>query len=106
MHELWSNMKAGINRRSFVKSGLAAGVATVGAGMLANSTALLASDAAEDHGQGLSRGDAALLPFAGAEEILQTHCRVHDSEKKRLPDRDAPGGSGTPAFAVIRSELE
>ena len=73
MHELWSNMKAGINRRSFVKSGLAAGVATVGAGMLANSTALLASDGEEEHGQGLSRGDAALLRFAAAAEILETY---------------------------------
>ncbi len=43
MHHMWSSMKAEINRRSFVKNGLkAAGVATVGAGILGTSSTALA----------------------------------------------------------------
>lgn len=43
MEPIWSSMKGAIDRRSFVKSGLtAAGVATVGAGLLADSSSLLA----------------------------------------------------------------
>jgi hypothetical protein len=42
MEHIWSGMKRAINRRSFVKSGLtAAGVATVGAGLLADGSSLL-----------------------------------------------------------------
>ena len=38
MDEVWRNMKTTINRRSFVKNGLtAAGVATAGVGLLADS---------------------------------------------------------------------
>ena len=45
MDEVWSNMKTTINRRSFVKNGLtAAGVATAGVGLLADSSPVFADD--------------------------------------------------------------
>jgi Ferritin-like domain len=106
MHELWNNMKTRINRRSFVKNGLAAGVATVGAGMLANSTALLASDGEEAHGHGLSRGDAALLRFAAAAEILETDFWVQYNELGGVPDSEVPGGSGNPAYTAALAVLD
>ena len=73
MHDNWTSMKTAINRRSFVKNGLsAAGVATVGAGFLANGSSLLAEKEFEEHSGRLTRGDAALLRFAAAAEILET----------------------------------
>ena len=61
MEHMWSSMKGAINRRSFVKSGLtAAGVATVGAGLLADSSSVLAREGPEEHSGRLTPGDAAL----------------------------------------------
>ena len=76
MHHMWSNMKTEIDRRTFVKKGLsAAGIATAGAGLLANGSSLLAEKEEREpmeRGGRLSRGDAALLRFAAAAEILET----------------------------------
>ncbi len=62
------------NRRSFIKHGmLAAGGATVAAGVLAHGSPLFAQDPSgrAKHG-GLTPGDAALLRFAAAAEILES----------------------------------
>ena len=73
MHHMWSNMKTEIDRRTFVKKGLsAAGIATAGAGLLANESSLLAEKETMERRGRLSRGDAALLRFAAAAEILET----------------------------------
>jgi hypothetical protein len=77
MNNMWTNMKSVTNRRSFMKNGLgAAGVATLGTGLLANSPSLLAKEGheegPEEHSGRLTRGDAALLRFAAAAEILET----------------------------------
>src|SRR5207253_7176061 len=81
MEHVWSSMKGAINRRSFVKNGLtAAGVATVGAGLLADSSSLLAREGPEEHSGRLTPGDAALLRFAAAAEILETDFWVQYNE--------------------------
>jgi len=50
MEHVWSSMKGAIDRRSFMKNGLtAAGVATVGAGLLADSSSVLAEAGPEEH---------------------------------------------------------
>src|SRR4030088_3080210 len=55
MENMWSSMKIATNRRSFLENGLtAAGAATAGMGLLANSSSAFAED---DEGSGrLSRG--------------------------------------------------
>ena len=69
MHTMWASMKAATNRRSFLKNGFtAAGVATTGLGLLANTPSLLAERGPEEHSGRLIRGDAALLRFAAAAE--------------------------------------
>src|ERR1700733_2576207 len=99
MHHMWNNMKAEINRRSFVKNGLsAAGIATAGVGFLANGSPLLAEDGVEEHGGHLTQGDAALLRFAAAAEILETDFWVQYNELCGIPDPEVSGGSGNPAF--------
>src|SRR2546429_9416815 len=110
MEHIWSSMKGAINRRSFVKNGLtAAGVATVGAGLLADSSSVLAEQGPEEHSGRLTPGDAALLRFAAAAEILETDFWVQYNELGGIPDSEVPGGSGnapyTAALAVLDEDM-
>jgi hypothetical protein len=107
MESPWNNMKSEINRRTFMKNGLsAAGVATAGVGLLANGPSLLAeSDPTERNGR-LSRGDAALLRFAAAAEILETDFWVQYNELCGIQDKEVPGGTGNPAFTEALSVLD
>jgi hypothetical protein len=62
-----SKMKRPVNRRSFMKSGLLAGGAAVGAGLLAKEP----SARAQESGY-LNSGDAAILRFLAAAEIIES----------------------------------
>jgi len=63
-----STIEQGANRRSFLKNGIAAtGAVTVGAGMLSKLSALGAAS-----GGGITEGDASVLRFLAAAEILET----------------------------------
>jgi hypothetical protein len=105
MHEMWSSMKAATNRRSFMKRGLA----TAGVGLLANSTLALADDEREEgheHHRRLNRGDAAMLRFAAAVEILETDFWVQYNELGGIPDNEVPGGTGNPAYTAALAVLD
>src|SRR5215472_15932401 len=106
MYNTWTRMKALTNRRSFVKNGLtAAGVATAGVGLLAHSSSLLA-EGPEEQGGRLSTGDAALLRFAAAAEILETHFWVQYNALGGVQDSEVPGGSGNPAYTAALKKLD
>src|SRR5579859_1485453 len=108
MHNTWSSMKGAINRRSFVKNGLtAAGVATVGSGLLVNGTSALA-EGSEKHSGRLTSGDAALLRFAAAAEILETDFWVQYNELAGVQDNEFPGGGGggNPAYTAALTVLD
>jgi len=107
MESMWSSMKTAINRRSFVKNGLtAAGAATVGAGLLANGSSALAEKGPEEHSGRLTPGDAALLRFAAAAEILETDFWVQYNELGGIQDSEVPGGSGNPAYTEALEVLD
>jgi len=107
MEHIWSSMKGAIDRRSFVKSGLtAAGVATVGAGLVADGSSLLAQEGSEEHSGRLTPGDAALLRFAAAAEILETDFWVQYNELGGIQDSEVPGGSGNPAYTAALAVLD
>jgi hypothetical protein len=107
MEHIWSSMKGAIDRRSFVKSGLtAAGVATVGAGLLADSSSVFAQNGPEEHSGRLTPGDAALLRFAAAAEILETDFWVQYNELGGIQDSEVPGGSGNPAYTAALAVLD
>ena len=55
------------DRRSFLKTSLTASAATVGVGLLSNSLSALGAD----HDGGITEGDAAILRFLAAAEILR-----------------------------------
>ena len=94
------------NRRAFMKGGLAAaGVATLSSGLLAQSTSALAMGPQEHSGR-LSRGDAALLRFAAAAEILETDFWVQYNELGGVQDSEVPGGSGNPAYTEALAVLD
>src|SRR5216684_4467963 len=104
---MWSSMKAAINRRSFVKNGLAAaGVATAGVGLLANGSSLLAQEGPEEHSGRLTPGDAALLRFAAAAESLETDFWVQYNELGGIQDSEVPGGTGNPAYTAALEVLD
>src|SRR5437868_9992572 len=109
MHTMWASMKAATNRRSFLKNGFtAAGVATTGLGLLANTPSLLAERGPEEHSGRLVRGDAALLRFAAAAEILETDFWVQYNELGGVQDNEFPGGdgSGNPAYTAALAVLD
>src|ERR1039458_6885286 len=98
MKDRFTSLKSTLNRRSFVKNGVVASAATVGAGLFASSSAVLAERGPEEHSGRLTPGDAALLRFATAAEILETDFWVQYNEPGRLPAPPAPRGGGAPAY--------
>lgn len=107
MIDMWSSMKTAIDRRSFVKNGLtAATIATTGIGLLANNSAALAEEGPEERGGRLTRGDAALLRFAAAAEILETDFWVQYNELGGVIDSEEPDGSGNPAYTAALAMLD
>jgi hypothetical protein len=102
MQNMWSSMKAATSRRSFVKGGLTA----AGVGLLANSSTALADQEFGESGGRLSRGDAALLRFAAAAEILETDFWVQYNELGGVQDSEEPSGSGNPAYTAALSVLD
>src|SRR5437763_951832 len=104
---MWSKMRTAINRRSFVKNGLTtAGLATAGAGLLLNNSTALAEQGPEERSGHLTRGDAALLRFAAAAEILETDFWVQYNELGGIQDSEEPSGSGNPAYTAALAVLD
>ncbi len=100
MRNVPNGLKRRTNRRSFVKKGLAAaGTATVGAGLLSNTLSVEGSG-------GLTPGDAALLRFAAAAEILETDFWVQYNELGGIPDSEVPGGTGNAAYTAALQVLD
>src|SRR5438876_2261691 len=91
--------KRSISRRSFLGKSLAVGAGTIGAGFFVNTRTAEASG-------GLTPGDAALLRFAAAAEILETDFWVQYNELGGVQDSEVPGGSGNPAYHDALLQLD
>jgi len=95
-----SQSAASSSRRSFLKNTMVAGAATVGAGILANG---LPASADDRHGS-LTKGDAALLRFAAAAEIIESDlwlqyqelAGTQDNEVSTLASKLIPGYPSAP----------
>ena len=88
------------NRRSFLLKGAAVGAGAVGAG------SLLADTAAAGARGGLTKGDAAILRFLAAAEILETDLWQQYNELAGVQDSEVPGGSGNPAYTAAVAVLD
>src|SRR4051795_9481093 len=92
-----------ISRRSFLTKTIALGAGTVGAGLL---NSVRAEEAA---GSSLSPGDAALLRFPAALEILEADFWIQYNELGGIHDAEVPSGRGNPAYIdaleVIEDEM-
>jgi len=93
------------NRRAFLKSGMvAASAATVGAGLLAGRVHAFGQ---EDEKSGkLTKGDAAILRFLAAAEILETDLWVQYNELGGIQDSEVSGGSGIAAYTAALKNLD
>src|SRR5947199_7353162 len=91
--------KRSISRRSFLGTSLALGAGTVGAGFFINTRTARASD-------DLTPGDAALLRFPAALEILEADFWIQYNELGGIQDSEVPGGSGNPAYHDALSVLD
>jgi Ferritin-like domain len=91
------------NRRSFLKNGiLAAGAATATAGLLGTGLPALA----EEKSGHLRAGDAAILRFLAAAEILETDLWQQYNELGGIQDSEVPGGSGSAAYIAALEVLD
>ncbi|HET9830611.1 MAG TPA: hypothetical protein VFP91_02830, partial [Vicinamibacterales bacterium] len=84
------------SRRAFLKHTLAAGAAGAGLSVATATRALARDDDEQD--EGLTKGDAALLRFAAAAEILESDFWIQYNELGGIRDAEVPGGSGNPAY--------
>jgi hypothetical protein len=88
------------SRRAFLRGSLAAGAGTIGLGMLGN-----VSNAKGSRG-GLTPGDAALLRFAAAAELLEADFWIQYNELGGIPDSEVPGGTGNALYTNALNVLD
>jgi Ferritin-like domain len=93
------------DRRSFVKNGLAMGAATVGVGLLVDTIPAFT----QVRPGRITPGDAAILRYLAALEILETDLWLQYNELGGIQDSEVPGGSGsepyTDALEVIDDDM-
>ncbi len=90
-----------MRRRSFLKQAGMAGFALSAAGVLTAT-----SEAAEERSGRLSRGDAAILRFLAAAEILETDLWQQYNELGGIVDSEVPGGTPIPLYVTGLSQLD
>ena len=86
------------SRRTFLGAGLAVGTGAVGAGLLPAVAASASST--------LTQGDAAILRFLAALEILETDFWQQYNELGGVQDDEVPGGTGSKAYTRALEQLD
>ena len=99
-------LKSFISRRYFLGASLAVGVGTIGAGLLATAPTASAKDKDKDKGGRLTKGDAAILRFLAAAEILETDLWQQYNELGGIQDTEVPGGTGSPEYTAAVAVLD
>jgi hypothetical protein len=92
-------LKSFLSRRSFLGKSLAVGAGTIGAGLLANAPTARASG-------GLTRGDADILRFLAAAELIEADLWQQYNELGGIQDAEVPGGTGNPAYTAALQVLD
>ena len=89
-----------VSRRSFLGTSFALGAGALGAGLLPSPRG------AEAIRGGLTPGDAALLRFAAAAEILEADFWIQYNELGGVQDDEVPGGTGNEAYTEAIEVLD
>src|SRR6201993_1246916 len=89
-----------ISRRSFLGKSLAVGAGTIGVGLLGGNRTARASRG------GLTSGDAALLRFLAALELLEADFWIQYNELGGIPDPEVPRGTGNPVYTAALAMLD
>lgn len=92
----------GVSRRKFLAGGVAAGVG-VGLAPLGRAASAFGSTVS---GGALSAGDAAILRFLAAAELLETDLWQQYNELGGIQDKEVPGGSGSPPYTKALRKLD
>jgi hypothetical protein len=92
-----------LSRRSFLGKSLAVGAGTIGAGLLANASA--AKPKPVKNG-GLTKGDADILRFLAAAEIIETDLWQQYNELGGIQDSQVPGGTGSQGYTQALQVLD
>ena len=93
-------LKRSLSRRSFLGKSLAVGAGTIGAGwLLTDRTPAYATGT-------LIQGDADILRFLSAAEILETDLWQQYNELGGIQDSEVPGGSGSMLYTKALSRLD
>jgi hypothetical protein len=102
-----------LHRRAFLgRMATGAALLTPAAALLADSKGKAKGKSKKSHGHhnenenGITKGDAALLRFAAAAEILETDFWVQYNELAGIQDSEEPDGSGNPAYTEAVKVLD
>ena len=109
MGQSGTDFKRRANRRAFLKNAVwAAGVTTAGAGLLGSGLSAFGKqqEGREERSGRLTRGDAAILRFLAAAEILETDLWVQYNELGGIQDNEVPGGSGSALYTAALEKLD
>jgi hypothetical protein len=90
------------SRRAFLGKSLAVGAGVLGATWVADGFPALTAEADGS----LASGDAAILRFLAAAEILETDAWQQYNELGGVQDSEVPGGSGNPAYITALQVLD
>ncbi len=102
-HNLETRVKSrrrSISRRLFLGKSLAVGAGTIGVGLLGR------SGIAEATSRDLTPGDAALLRFPAALELLEADFWIQYNELGGIQDDEVPGGSANPDYTAALEVIE
>jgi Ferritin-like domain/TAT (twin-arginine translocation) pathway signal sequence len=89
------------SRRSFLKTGIAAGAGVAGTALIG-----IPALAETEGGAGITNGDAAILRFLAAIEIIETDLWQQYNELGGIQDSEVPGGSGSDPYRQALIQLD
>jgi hypothetical protein len=94
-------------RRSFLcRMGVGAIALAPGAALFGSAARVFGEQDEGDNNDSITAGDAAMLRFAAAAEILETDLWVQYNELAGIQDSEVPGGSGNPAYTKALKVLD
>jgi hypothetical protein len=95
----------GVSRRRFIAGGMAAGVG-MGLGPLGHVATAFGAKPSSSSSSRISDGDAAILRFLAAAEILETDLWQQYNELGGIQDSQVPGGSGSALYTKALERLD